>query len=225
MKKMMKKWLPLLLVFTMLAGLLSGCGNAKQTANAADIDDGIKKPEFQRVPVDYTECDAEFYEFPAREVAEFSAMSRDLFDRDLFCSIVAEMQELGAKEGNLNKLKGLWNALIDAHDQVNTAYTLQNIKYYQDNSDENGDALTQLELELTEVADYMCLVLQKLLQSDLYGAAMQDYINSELVVDDILNYNAMTERAFELQEEKSNLVQEYYSLYYSEDDVSEDLAD
>ena len=211
--KKSSKLLALLLAAAMTLSVLSGCGNAA-SAKALDSDEA----DFNRVTVDYTPTDAEFYEYPERTVVDYSEMSRDLYDRDVMYSIIAEMDELCETEGNLSKLKGLWNALIDEHDKLNTQYSLINNDYYIDNSEENGDRLTEFEMEATEVADEMCIVMKKVLESDLYGEDMANYINSELVVDDFLSYTAMTDRAFELQEEYSRLVQEYYSLY-DEDDL------
>lgn len=131
---------------------------------------------------------------------DFQAI-RDLLDR---FSAAAGSGQASDPAGAVS----LYSQILDAYDEAATQYALLQIKYYTDVSNEEySSQMEEAELGLNEISDQILLTFKNALDGpcgDALRAGMSD-----LHLETITGYEAMTDRELELTAEEIRLVQQY----------------
>ncbi|MCR4595331.1 MAG: hypothetical protein K5673_00975 [Lachnospiraceae bacterium] len=114
------------------------------------------------------------------------------------------------------------NALLD---HVSTQYTLNDIRHNRDINNEEYAELSSSMLEFAnDMSDRALQLIREALKSDA-GDALKAHIDNEYLVEDLLEYEDMTDEEKKLDLEYQKLTQEYEKILISDTHVEVDGKD
>ena len=221
----LRRTLALLLAGILLCSPL--CASAGRTAfaeeaaaEAAETDTSFELNSEDLEAADRVYC------FPTRTAVGYVQMGMNLYDEEEANAALEEMERICTEgPGNLKRLQELYDILIDAIDKIDTDYVVAYITYSGDCLDDDlADLENELDIKSTDLLDRFYVALNKVLASP-YGDAMATYIGDEELVEDLRDYEGMTEEDYALIEEYNGIVEEYYELSAQDGDVGTEMAE
>lgn len=239
---MMKKLTALLLCLSLLLSLAACSGEVgivradkvkKPAAEPEEILHDIEpEPEPEpEPPAAGTETitsggrDSGTYQFPARTTLPFSEIRHDNYDAEIMKTALDDMEARCDERGAIDDLCSDFDIIADQFDRLSTDNAVLMVLYYLTIADEDVYAeYSAAESLHTEVADRLCTVLGKAVNSEINGDALIAYIGSDALVADVIDYVPMTEEEFALKDRRIELEDKYNNLDIEASDAAVQAA-
>lgn len=142
--------------------------------------------------------------------SRYDEMVYEDYDDGPFYAGVERLYDL-AQEGQTQELLALYDQLYDQMEYLNTMSSLAYIKYCQDTSDDAWfDAYQTTDDQYTLCWDALGLAGNYITESDC-ADAFADHVGQD-VYDFYADYEALTDREIELNDQELTLINEYYQL-------------
>ena len=154
----------------------------------------------------------------------FSDMEIQWVDEDAVAAFL-DQYEKAVEDGDEDAVVSGYDKMVALLDHVSTQYTLNDIRHNRDINNEEYAELSDSMLEFAnDMSDRAMQLIREALKSDA-GDALKAHIDNEYLVEDLLEYEDMTDEEKQLDLEYQKLTQEYEKILISDTHVEVDGKD